>query len=183
MERIIFVPWERVSLVIPEKQDLEIMYRWINNINIIKYLQPVRHNTRETEEKFLNEKLEQADKFFVIMINETKEIIGSIWFNEYDVISRNGVIWISLYDETKMWKWYGTESMQLFLKYAFEYIGVHKVKLQVFASNARAIASYKKCWLREVWIFQEEVYVMGKYEDSIAMEMMRSDYEKKYFLK
>ncbi len=178
MERVVFVPGERVSLVIPEKQDLEIMYRWINNINIIKYLQPVRHNTRETEEKFLNEKLEQADKFFVIMINETKEIIGSIWFNEFDAISRNGIIWISLYDETKMWKWYGTEAMKLFLKYAFEYIGTHKVKLSVFSTNSRAIASYKKCWFKEVWVLKEDVYVMWKYEDHVMMEIMKYDYEK-----
>ncbi len=34
MERIIFVPWERVSLVIPEKQDLEIMkYDYEKNIS------------------------------------------------------------------------------------------------------------------------------------------------------
>lgn len=182
MERIIFVPGEKVSLVIPEKQDLEVMYKAINNINIIKYLQPIRHNTRETEEKFLNDKLEQADKFFVIMLNDTKEIIGSIWFNEYDVISRNGVIWISLYDETKMWKWYGSEAMKLFLKYAFEYIWVQKVKLNVFSNNERAIISYQKSWFREVWVFKEETYIMWKYQDSIAMEMLRSEYEN-YFLK
>ncbi len=61
MERIIFVPWERVSLVIPEKQDFDVMYTAINNVNIIKFLQPIRHNTKETEEKFLNSKLENAD--------------------------------------------------------------------------------------------------------------------------
>ncbi len=176
MERIVFVPGESVSLVIPEKQDLDIMYKWINNINLIKYLQPIRHNTRETEEKFLNDKLEKADKFFVIMQNDTKEIIGSVWFNEFDDFSRNWIIWICLYDENKLWKWYGSEAMKLFLKYAFEYIWYNKVKLQVFSNNPRAIASYKKCWFKEVWIFRQELYIMWEYVDSIAMEMLRSEY-------
>ncbi len=179
MERVVFVPGERVSLVIPEKQDLEVMYKGINNINIIKYLQPIRHNTRETEEKFLNDKIEKADKFFVIMQNDTQEIIGSVGFNEFDDISRNWLIWICLYDENKLWKWYGSEAMKLFLKYAFEYIGYNKVKLQVFSNNPRAIASYKKCWFKEVGVFKEEVYIMWKYEHSIAMEMMRNEWEEK----
>lgn len=177
MERIVFVPWERVSLVIPEKQDFDIMYTAINNVNIIKFLQPIRHNTKETEEKFLNSKLENADKFFVIMLNDTKEIIGSVAFNEYDVNNRNWIIWICLYDESKMWKWYGSEGLNLFLKYAFEYIGANKVKLNVFANNPRAIASYKKCWFREVWIFKEDAYIMWEYVDSIAMEILKIEWK------
>jgi len=177
MERIIFINWERISLVIPEKQDLEVMYKAINNVNIIKYLQPIRHNTRETEEKFLNDKIEKADKFFVIMQNDTNEIIWSVWFNEFDDISRNGIIWICLYDESKMSKWYGSEAMNLFLKYSFEYIWYNKVKLQVYSNNPRAISSYKKCWFREVWTFKQDLYIMWEYVDNIAMEMLRNEWD------
>lgn len=178
MERVVFVPWERVSLVITEKQDFEVMYKAINNVNILKNLNYIKHNTKETEEKFLNEILDKASKFFVIMLNETKEIIGSVAFNEFDDISRNWLIWITLYDESKMWKWYWTEAMNLFLKYAFEYLWYHKVRLNVFGSNLRAKKSYEKSWFRTVWVFKDEVYVMWKYEDSIAMELLRSEWEK-----
>lgn len=177
MERVVFVPWERVSLVIAEKQDLETMYRAINNINIIKYLQPIRHNTRETEEAFLNNILQNGEKFFVIMLNDTKEIIWSIWFNEYDEKSRRGIIWICLYYEDKLWKWYWTEAMKLFLKYSFEYIWANKVVLNLFANNQRALKSYQKNWFRIVWIFKEDCYLMGKYEDNISMEMLKSERE------
>ena len=177
MERIVFVPWERVSLVVPEKQDFELMYRAINNVNILKNLNYVMHNTRETEEKFLNWVLEKAQKFFMIMLNETKEIIGGVSFNESDDISRNGLIWITLYDETKMWKGYGTDAMKLFLKYAFEYIWYHKVRLNVFWNNLRAQKAYQKVGFRTVWVFKDEVYIMWEYVDSIAMEMLRSEWE------
>lgn len=177
MERIVFVPWERISLVIPEKEDLDVMYKAINNVNIIKHLQPIRHNTRETEEKFLNSKLESADKFFVIMLNDTKEIIGWVAFNDYNQNNRNWEIWICLYDESKMSKWYWTEAMKLFLKYAFEYIWSNKVKLNVYANNLRAKTSYEKCWFKEVWVFKQEHYIMWEYVDSIAMELLRSEYE------
>lgn len=50
------------------------------------------------------------------------------------------------------------------------------MKLQVFKNNQRAISSYKKSWFKEVWVFREDVYIMWKYEDSIAMELLKSDY-------
>jgi hypothetical protein len=41
-------------LVIPEKQDLDIMFKAINNINISKFLWPIKHYTKENEENLQN---------------------------------------------------------------------------------------------------------------------------------
>lgn len=177
MERVVFVPWNRVSLVIPEKQDFDAMYKAANNVNITKFWWPVRHQTKETEEQYINSVLNWWKKLFMIMLNDSKNIIGSVWFHEYSDINRNWVIWITLYDESKMWKWYGSDAMNLFLKYAFDYIGSNKAKLQVYSNNPRAIASYKKCWFKEVWVFKQELYIMWEYVDSIAMEILRSEWE------
>lgn len=177
MERIIFVPGKRVSLVIPERQDFDIMYKSANNVNITRFWWPVKHQTKETEDQYINNVLNWGKKLFMIMLNDTKEIIGSVWMHEYSDINRNWVIWITLYNELQMWKWYGTEAMNLFLKYAFEYIGSNKVKLQVYSNNPRAKKSYEKCWFREVWVFREDLYIMWEYVDSIAMEMLKNEWE------
>lgn len=104
MERIVFISWENVSLVTPEKEDLEVMYRWINNVNISKFLWPIKYYTKVQEEKFLDSVLNWEHKLFVIMENETKEIIGWIWFNEFSENNRNWKMWMTLYDESKFSK-------------------------------------------------------------------------------
>lgn len=177
MERIVFVPGEKVSLVIPEKQDFELLLKAANNINITKYWWPISHNTYESETKFLNDILENRKKYFMIMINESKKVVGSVTFHTYDEQSRNGLIGISIYDENELGKWYGTAGMNLFLQYAFQYLGCNKVKLQVSSNNPRAIASYEKSGFKTVWIFKQENYIMWEYVDSIAMELLRSEWE------
>lgn len=176
MERIIFIPWENVSLVVPEKEDFEVMYRAMNNVNITKYLMPTRYYTKEQEQKFLDDILAWDRKFFVIMQNETKNIIWSIWFNDFSENNRNWKIWMTLYDEENFWKWYWSEALKLFLKYSFEYLWLNKVKLHVFSNNERAIKSYEKCWFKKIWVLKEETYIMWKYEDEIIMEILRSEY-------
>lgn len=37
-DRIIILDWENISLVVPEKQDIEIWYKWLNNPEIQAYL-------------------------------------------------------------------------------------------------------------------------------------------------
>lgn len=178
MERIVFISWEKVSLVIPEKKDFSLLLQAANNINITQYWGPISHRTYESEDKYLQNILEWNKKFFMIMLNDSRKVIGSVSFHEYDDVSRQWTIWISLYDEQELWKWYGTEAMGLFLKYSFEYLWAHKVKLYVFWQNQRAIASYKKNGFREVWVFKEDVYIMWKYQDRVAMEMLKSDWIK-----
>lgn len=177
MERVKLISWEKISLVIPEMEDLEVMLHWINNIDISKNLWPIKHQTRISEEKYLKSLIDERKKQFMIMINKTQEIIGSVWFNEYSEISRNWLIWICIYSENNLWKWYWTQAMNLFLKYVFEYLWYHKVKLNVFTDNKRAINSYKKSWFRKVWIHKEDVYIMWEYKDHLSMELLRSEYK------
>lgn len=177
MERIIFIPWENVSLVVPEKEDFDVMYKAMNNVNIIKYLRPIQFYTKEMEQKFLDTVLNWEHKMLVIMKNDTREIIGSIWFNEFSENNRSWKIWMTLYDEKFFWKWYWSEALKLFLKYSFEYLWLNKVKLHVFSHNERAIKSYEKCWFKKVWVLKEETYIMWKYEDENIMEILRSEYK------
>ena len=113
------------------------------------------------------------------MLNKTKEIIWGIWFNDFSEFDRNWVIWISLYDEAKMWKWYWSEAMDLFLKYSLEYLWLNKVKLNVYSFNERGIKSYEKCWFKKVWVLKEEKYILWKYEDLIYMEVLNKEWKKR----
>ncbi len=180
MERVFIMKWDRVSLVIPEKRDLDIMYKWINNIEISKNLAPIRNWYYENEESFYNNISKDWKTLFMIYENETAEIIWSIWFNEYSAHNRNWIIWITLYLEEKLGKWYWTEAMKLFIDYAFNYVWSHKVKLAVFSTNERWIKSYLKSWFREVWRLKEELFIMWKYIDEVIMELTREDYLKNH---
>lgn len=178
MERIIYIKWDKISLVVPEKQDVNIMYQWMNNFEITKYLWELNRYYFENEENFYNSITSEQKHFFMIMKNDTKDIIWWIGFNKFDKLSRNAEVWICIYKEIDLWSWYWTEAMKLFLRYTFEIVWCNKLKLWVFDFNWRWIKSYKKSWFKEVWRLKQEAYIGWEYKDSILMEIMRDEYYK-----
>ena len=52
---------------------------------------------------------------------------------------------------------------------AFGRLNLHKVSLEVLASNERAVSMYRSLGFAEEGRFAEQVFVDGKYEDVIRM--------------
>lgn len=177
MDRVVFIYWEKVSLVVPESEDVDVMYRGINNINISKYVWSIAFHTLESEMDYLDREMKPDAHFLVIMHNKSEEIIWGIRFDKMDQFARIAEVWIAIYDEDMLWKWYGTEAMKLMLKYGFEYLWLHKVKLQLLANNPRAQKSYEKAWFSVVGRLKQDTYRMWEYVDVIIMEILRSEYK------
>jgi RimJ/RimL family protein N-acetyltransferase len=70
----------------------------------------------------------------------------------------------------------GREVTRLVLAWAFDVLGVHRVQLEVLASNRRAIRCYLACGFRREGIRREaELYPDG-WRDFILMGLLRSEY-------
>jgi RimJ/RimL family protein N-acetyltransferase len=70
----------------------------------------------------------------------------------------------------------GQEITRLVLSWAFGVLGLHRVELQVLASNSRAISCYLACGFRQEGIRREaELYPDG-WKDFILMGVLQSEY-------
>ena len=70
----------------------------------------------------------------------------------------------------------GREITRLVLSWGFGELGVHRVELQVLASNGRAIRCYLACGFRQEGVRREaEVYPDG-WKDFIMMSVLRAEY-------
>ena len=88
----------------------------------------------------------------------------------------DSVLWVLLWDKQEQNKWFWTETISLMLKYWFEVLGLHKIKLEALETNSRAIRVYEKCWFKEYWRAKEEHFDWDKYFDTVWMEILRKDY-------
>lgn len=69
----------------------------------------------------------------------------------------------------------GREVTRLVLAWAFEVLGVHRVQLEVLASNRRAINCYLACSFRREGVRRDaELYPDG-WKDFIIMGILRSE--------
>lgn len=178
MERIEVMKWERISLVVPEREDVKIWYKWINNVeNQIFINKRGLVQLIESEYDYYDAlKIITTKKVFSIMIHESQKIIGRVSLMNISDKNRNAEMGIMICDKSEQNKWYGSEVVKLILQYGFEVLALHKIKLYVLWNNLRAKSVYEKIGFRENGIIKEDLWDGEKYIDRIFMEIFRRDF-------
>lgn len=123
------------------------------------------------------EKEDEGDCNFMIETTAERKRIGSIGLDGIDWSNRNACVGIGIGDKDYWGKGYGTEAMQLILSYAFTELNLHRILLQVFEYNPRAIHSYEKCGFRIEGREPEIMNREGRRWDVINMGILRSEWE------
>lgn len=78
-----------------------------------------------------------------VVARDTGEFLGELALNDVDPPNESAGFRIAL-TPSHVGKGYGTEATKLVLRYAFDTVGLHRVELEVFEFNARAIRAYEK---------------------------------------
>ncbi|MFG6501922.1 GNAT family N-acetyltransferase [Microbacterium sp. P05] len=71
---------------------------------------------------------------------------------------------------------YGTDATRVMLRYAFEELGVHKVELEAWAYNTRAIRAYEKAGFVREGVRRAAAFHRGAFHDSVLMGVVLEDH-------
>lgn len=117
---------------------------------------------------------------FAIINLENDELIGYCKFYDINNISRICSIGIVIGEEKDRNKGYGKEAIYLMLDYAFNYLNINNVMLQVKSFNERAIACYKGVGFKEIGRRRQSYFLNGKYYDDIYMDILAEEFKGEY---
>lgn len=134
-----------IRLTAVEKEDLATIGRWYEDAGFARLFDATPAAPKSASQ--LAQWLEEAQKdnsgfLFAIRPADQETLLGYV---ELDgILWTNGSAWLGLgLGERQNWgQGYGTEAMQLTLRFAFDELNLHRVQLSVFAYNERAIALY-----------------------------------------
>ena len=84
---------------------------------------------------------------------------------------------IALNNKKDFNKGYGTEAVQLALKFVFEELKLNRLQLEVYSHNIRGIKAYEKAGFKREGVLRESLYYNNQFSDEIIMGMLRKDYE------
>lgn len=116
----------------------------------------------------------------LIALSDSDEVIGDIALQDINRINRNASIRIAIDSAEYMGKGYGPESIRLLLEYSFGILNLHRIELQVFAYNERAIKAYEKVGFSREGVQRDALYYNHQYHDSIMMSMLEDEYRALY---
>ncbi len=99
-------------------------------------------------------------------------------------VALGGIIWphgdsfvgIGIGDRTYWGKGYGTDAMRVLLRYAFTELNLHRLSLNVFSYNRRAIRSYEKVGFVVEGRQRQPLRRDGQYHDLIFMGVLRDEW-------
>lgn len=173
---------EKLRLVaLNPETDAKLMNKWRRDTEYARLLDsdPVRlYNTAQNKEWI--EKMQKTEAFegieFMIHTLEDDKPIGFIGLD--GINWHHGVSWTGIgIGEREYWsKGFGAEAMRMVARYAFEELGLHRLSLNVFSYNTRAIRSYEKVGFKVEGKVREAVHRDGQRWDVVFMGLLREDF-------
>jgi len=158
--------------------DAKLMAGWGRNSEYSRLLDSdpaILWNPKQIEEWFSKGEEEMAH--FMIHTLVEDRTIGMIGLDGFNWVA--GHCWVGIgLGEPEFWgKGYGSDAMNVILRYAFRALNLNRVNLTVFEYNPRAIRSYEKVGFKlegreRKWMARE-----GKRWDMVFMGILRREWE------
>ncbi len=172
---------ERIYFAGITPEDMEIYARWFSNVELQKFTtyDRVFPQTVDQAEQFRQKGIEQGRYAFTIRLLTDDTPIGNINLKDIDWRCRSCSVGISIGEPDYWGSGYGTEAMQIVLHYAFLELNLHRVELEVLASNERAMRSYEKVGFQREAVKRQALFRDGHYQDFVVMGILRREWQAK----
>jgi RimJ/RimL family protein N-acetyltransferase len=128
--------------------------------------------TKEWMEKHLDDFLQ----FTIFKKGDAEKPIGFVGLDGINWVSGDAWVGIGIGERECWGKGYGTDAMQVMLRYAFCLLNLHRISLSVFDYNPRAIRSYEKAGFVREGVEPEFLEREGKHFDLVLMGILRSEW-------
>ena len=161
-----------------EAEDIPLYQQWYNDQDVSYWA-----NAAWPLCTMLSE-VEVEERFFVssptsrrfTILDENMEPIGTTGFRDHNVPARSAVLFISIGEQEYWGRGYGTDALRVLIDYLFLQWNFHRLSLDTWDGNLRALRSYEKLGFQVEGRLREARYVLGKYHDAILLSLLRDEY-------
>lgn len=175
---------ELVRLVAPNAETCgETFARWSRDSEFARQLdsEPARLWSLKPTKDWWEKELDSGSHKFLFLIRALADdrLIGFIELDGVRWTHGESFVSIGIGERDYRGKGYGTDAMKVILRYAFTELNLHRVSLDVFEYNPRAIRSYEKAGFviegRQRQFLKRE----GRRWDMIYMGILREEWERR----
>jgi RimJ/RimL family protein N-acetyltransferase len=155
--------------------------RWNRNSEYVRLLNVSTRPMQSSKAavKWMEEEVGEmsaASYYFSIRTLDDDKLIGELGLDVVDWSGRDAFVGLGI-GEPEYWsKGYGTDVMNVLLRYAFTELNLKRVTLTVFEYNPRAIRSYEKAGFRHEGRIRQMLNREGRRWDNLYMGILREEW-------
>jgi RimJ/RimL family protein N-acetyltransferase len=140
---------------------------------------PARMSSKRASVEYYEKELKDqppAKFYFSIRTLDDDRLLGETDLDVVNWASRDAFVGIGIGNRADWGRGYGTDAMQLVLRFAFTELNLRRVTLNVFEYNPRAIRSYEKAGFRHEGRMRGALNKEGRRWDILVMGILREEW-------
>lgn len=156
------------------ESDSDLLFDWINDRDLVIFNAPFRKITRgEHDAWFSRIQAQRNAVFFMIEDGESGKAIGSCQLFNLHSIHRSAELQIRIGCMASHNRGLGSEAVRQLINYGFSEMNLHRIALNVFATNERAIHVYEKNGFVREGLLRQAACIDGQWVDVVSMAKVR----------
>jgi RimJ/RimL family protein N-acetyltransferase len=167
---------QRISLVPISKAHAQAMFASVNDQEGNHLTGTTARFSFEQVEAHCRRVLTADDRVDYAITLPDGSYVGEVVLNDIDSHNRSAFFRTALAGQEHYNRGYGSEAIALLLDFAFNTLRLHRIELEVFVFNPRAIHVYEKLGFVREGLKREVLLWDGVYNDAIVMAMLERDY-------
>ncbi len=172
---------KRINLRAPEPEDLDIFYQWENDTSLWEHgptLAPISRFVLREYLRHAGEDIYSTRQLrMMIEKKEDQTPIGTIDLYDFDPYDNRAFLGM-LIDPKHQGKGYGTEAVELMIKYCFEHLHLHQICAHIAESNKVSLNLYQKMGFTQCGLLKEWTQRNGYYENVYFMQLIQPNLSK-----
>lgn len=166
----------RVALTELRRQDAPILFRWINDPDVMRFnapYQPVHETGHEAWFKGVTEDPNRI--LFGIRVVQEDRLVGTVQLIDVHPVHRTAELTIRIGEDADRGRGFGGEAIQLATDFAFQHRNIQRVWLKAFGDNERALRAYAKAGFVREGVLRRSAFIGGLWTDEIVMAKLRAE--------
>ncbi len=160
-----------------EESDAQLMHTWGNDPDVRALLDFIFPIPLSGTISYIREmEGSKTGALFIIIDKETETPIGFSGIFSIDWIARKAEFGIIIGDKQYWSRGYGGDATTATLSFAFDDLGLHRVYLNTYSYNPRAVRCYETCGFSHEGILRKARYRHGTYHDIVRMGILRDEF-------
>jgi RimJ/RimL family protein N-acetyltransferase len=176
---------EKVRLRALEMDDLDIIMKHWNNLEIRQYLHNQTPMSRHAERQWLERSTtmdpwKDGGMTLAIEEKETGAFLGTVSLFDISKQNRHAEFGIAIHNPQNLGRGYGTDATRVMLWIAFHILGLNSVCLITLDTNERGQRAYKKAGFKSAGVYRQAAFVKGAFHDFIIMDILKEEFFEQY---
>ncbi len=160
--------------------DAKTFVKWFNDPEVNKFLS-VRKMDLAQEKKWIAARIKDKSRSSLTLCIETLDgrLIGNTSLEDINLENRRAMFGIVIGDKESWNQGFGSESARLIIDYGFKKLKLHRIALDVYEFNPRAIKVYKRLGFKTEGVKRDHTRWRGKYFNATNMGILDREWKSK----